>query len=1046
MKVRRTTTVAAVVLFVAGSALAQAQGTYTPPPRTVEDILAVLDQYKPDPAVAERARADLTAQSPAEGAPKDFADFYYKRALAAQRLGLLSQEINDLRRGVQYAETGRIDDRARIYEQLANAEWNGGNLINAMRLKEKIIANEASPGWKASMYSHLARILASMGDTEGAKNHFMRAENYLLEFSRQSWWRYYQYDNTGVVEGARGLLLSYEGKYKDAEPAFRRALANKDKDIEMHKTRQAMQIDPRALLTVQDSRDGIAALLAGNLRQQGRLVDAEEISRDTLLKTLGRRGKYSPRSAGVVAGLSKILFEQGRYQEAGLLARAAVDIWERIGAPPESLFLADARDAYAATLVAESRWPEALAEYEKIRAGIGREPLLVQRFHRGNNDWALALMRTGKAAEAVAMLEPMEQTDFTRGFLAMALAQQGDRRRALAAFQQTVPKLLGAIQQDEEAQSGRVARAMRVKIILEAYIALLAEVYQSQAPGLLQFDLLGESFRIADAARSSNVQRALAESAARASLPDAKVAGLARGEQDARQRIQAMSGILLRLLNAPADQQSPKLVADIQKTIDDLKVARALLRAEIESKFPDYANLIDPKPATMEQARAALRTEEALISIYVGDDKTYVWAIPKLGAPAFAVVPQGEREVTRIVAEVRKAFDVGDASIAQFPKYDVGAAYKLYSALLAPVESGWKDATSLLIVPHGALGQLPFSLLVTAPVEAPVSSVMPFEGYQQVPWLIRKAAITQLPSVNALVTLRATPQPSSERRAFVGFGDPYFSKEQQAQADRQGLPQVAMLTRGMALRNLSITKVAIPMPGTPDGAQPSAVLRNAPAIANSSMLAQLARLPDTADEIREIAQALKADSVIDVFLGVAANEKNVKTMDLSNRKVIAFATHGLVPGDLNGLEQPALALTAPDVAGIDGDGLLTMDEILGLKLNADWVVLSACNTASGDGAGAEAVSGLGRAFFYAGARALLVTNWPVETRSARLLTTDLFKRQSENPNLTRADALRQSMLGMMDGQGQRDASGKLQFSYAHPLFWAPFTLVGDGGR
>ena len=92
------------------------------------------------------------------------------------------------------------------------------------------------------------------------------------------------------------------------------------------------------------------------------------------------------------------------------------------------------------------------------------------------------------------------------------------------------------------------------------------------------------------------------------------------------------------------------------------------------------------------------------------------------------------------------------------------------------------------------------------------------------------------------------------------------------------------------------------------------------------------------------------------------------------------------------------------------------------------------------------MSGLGRAFFYAGARALLVSNWPVETRSARLLTTDLFKRQSENPNLTRAEALRQTMLGLMDREGQRDASGKLQFSYAHPMFWAPFSLVGDGGR
>jgi CHAT domain-containing protein len=158
-----------------------------------------------------------------------------------------------------------------------------------------------------------------------------------------------------------------------------------------------------------------------------------------------------------------------------------------------------------------------------------------------------------------------------------------------------------------------------------------------------------------------------------------------------------------------------------------------------------------------------------------------------------------------------------------------------------------------------------------------------------------------------------------------------------------------------------------------------------------------------------------------------------------------FATHGLVPGDLNGLTQPALALSAPNVAGTGGDGLLTMERILGLKLDADWVVLSACNTAAGDGAGAEAVSGLGRAFFYAGARALLVTNWPVETGSARLLTTDTFKRQAADPSLPRAEALRQAMLAMIDGPGVVDGAGRAVFSYAHPIFWAPFSLVGDGG-
>jgi CHAT domain-containing protein len=214
----------------------------------------------------------------------------------------------------------------------------------------------------------------------------------------------------------------------------------------------------------------------------------------------------------------------------------------------------------------------------------------------------------------------------------------------------------------------------------------------------------------------------------------------------------------------------------------------------------------------------------------------------------------------------------------------------------------------------------------------------------------------------------------------------------------------------------------------------------------SAQFGQLPRLPDTADEISSIATALKAD-VSDVFLGIRANEQVVKSMNLADRRIIVFATHGLVPGDLDGLTQPALALSAPDIAGVSGDGLLTMDEILGLRLDADWVVLSACNTAAGSGAGSEALSGLGRAFFYAGTRALLVSNWPVESTSARLLTTDLFRRQADDPNVTRAEALRKSMLALVDGPGAVDeGTHKTMYTYGHPIFWAPFSIIGDGGR
>ena len=139
----------------------------------------------------------------------------------------------------------------------------------------------------------------------------------------------------------------------------------------------------------------------------------------------------------------------------------------------------------------------------------------------------------------------------------------------------------------------------------------------------------------------------------------------------------------------------------------------------------------------------------------------------------------------------------------------------------------------------------------------------------------------------------------------------------------------------------------------------------------------------------------------------------------------------------------ALALTSPAAVPGAGDGLLTMDEVLGLRLDADWVVLSACNTAAGEGAGAEALSGLGRAFFYAGARALLVSDWPVETTSARQLMTGMFAQLAADPSLSKAQALRRSMLALIDSPGATGPGGRIEFSYAHPLFWALFVVVGD---
>ena len=339
---------------------------------------------------------------------------------------------------------------------------------------------------------------------------------------------------------------------------------------------------------------------------------------------------------------------------------------------------------------------------------------------------------------------------------------------------------------------------------------------------------------------------------------------------------------------------------------------------------------------------------------------------------------------------------------------------------------------------NGALGELPLGLLPTAPVKLEPTPGEPlFAEYRKVPWLARDHAVTVAPSASAVVTLRALPPGAAGREKLIGFGDPYFSADEAAEADAE----LAAAAKPVAVAAATETDANVTR-GAP------LRLRAAPKTEgiDAAELAMLPRLPDTREELISIARALDVDPAKALFLGRAANEDNVENRDLSRYRVIDFATHGLVSGDLDGLTRPPWRCRRPTSPEVAGDGLLTMEKILALKLDADWVVLSACNTGAGTaGAGAEAASGLGSAFFYAGTRALLVTNWSVHSASARELTTDLFRRQGADPGLSRGEALRQSMMALLDGPGSVDGQGRTVYTYAHPLFWAPFTLIGDGG-
>jgi CHAT domain-containing protein/tetratricopeptide (TPR) repeat protein len=1014
---------------------------FTPPPRTIADITAILDQEKPDPAKAEAARKAADAEPPAGAAPAQLARFYYDRALAAAEIGRLKQRRDDAAEAVRLGREGG-GDFDRSLQQLGFAELAAGRVKAALAIHEERLRSIPADarGRTFSVLGTLAIGNARRGNLDEANRWMARAESLLQE---SAGWRqarpFFRTDWRVQVLNARGILAESGGRFAEAEANIREAVRLIETVLIPGWAEEARFGGPPPG-SYENFRDVATVNLARALLRQGRLVEAEVEARRALLSQLKRRGKYAPEIANFyVFWLANVIQEQGRPAEAEKLALAMLDILEKTGVEPGTAFVSNARRLLARAQSQQGRWRDAFGTYAALLKDIEGDADAVEQFLGANINYAMVLLRAGQAAAALPIIEQAiarrtrnlgerhYDTAEARAWLGVALARSGEAPRALAEFRAALPILLSPSRQVDDEEGGGAARDQRLQAIVESYMAVLAD---ARAEGAAE-----EAFRLADAARGRSVQRALAASSARAAAADPALADLVRREQDAQKQVSALRGLLTGILSQPTHDQDPAGVQALRVQIDSLRSARAAIREEIERRFPDYVNLIDPRPATIEQARKDLRSGEALIATYVGEERTFAWAVPHQGPVAFAAAPLAKAEIGRMVADLRRALDPNAATLGDIPAFDVGLAHRLFAALLKPVEAGWKDANGLLVVPHGALGQLPFAVLVSEPAELKPDreGEALFTNYRGVPFLARRAAITQLPSVASLGSLRRLPAPPPTRRAFVGFGDPWFSSEQAAQAARE--TQVAGLTtRGartlVQTRGLKLVRRSAPATQTVDSAE----------------LAQLPRLPDTADEVRAIAVALNADPAKDVFTGREANERNVRTMDLANRRVVMFATHGLVPGDLNGLTQPALALSAPNVADVDGDGLLTLDEVLALKLDADWVVLSACNTATGDGAGAEAVSGLGRAFFYAGTRALLVSNWPVETTSARALTTDLFRRQAENPALARAEALRRAMVGLIDGPGYVEPDGKQTvFSYAHPIFWAPFSLVGDGG-
>ena len=818
----------------------------------------------------------------------------------------------------------------------------------------------------------------------------------------------------------------------------------------------------------------------GNLYlDAGRLPDAEAAMRRSLAITRARNGEVHPNVAATMGNLATVLEHEARYAEAEKLYQQTLQVYERIYGPnhPTTAIglnnLADVYSAQGRNEAAAALQERVLAIYEKAfgpdSPDVGRafNNLANSCARLGRNDQALGLYRRslgvierkfgeGSGPSALAAgslgraLMDAGQTDEARQYLVRCL--DIDERVLGAAHPQLVTDLRSIALLDLKTGNmmdarTRLDRALAIaqdKLGLRhqdtiAILINLAEVDRRDGkwPDALAHLRLAETalnahrnaqftrfteidpwlidaiwrvsdgkpdnaakdeaFGAAQRAHETSAGAALSQMAARFGAGNDAIAGLVRRQQDLKASLETLDKRVTSELGQADGKRNDTLLASLRVQVTQTQKSIEDVSAQLDRSFPAYAELSSPQPLSIAQAQALLKPDEAVAAFIVLGDKTYAFAVTR-EASALRQIALGSRELNDRVAHLRLGLTNPEAAQSSF---DLDASFELYSTLFGPILGDIAGKPKLLIVPAGALTSLPFQVLVTKKSD-PASA----DRYRQAAWLLNERAITVLPSVPSLRALRSFARDSRAQKPFIGFGDPVL---QRSAGDKR--------------------------PGR--SVQPYQSYYDGSAVDLDRLRTGLPALPETAGELQAVARTLGASPQDDVKLGAAATVTSVNLLPLDQYRVVDFATHGLVAGEVSGLSEPALVLTLPDRPTSDDDGLLTASRIAKLKLDADWAVLSACNTAAGDKPGAEGLSGLARAFFYAGARALLVSHWPVDSDAAVRLTTGAFSELTAHPGIGRAEALRRSMKTLIaDRSSPRNAD---------PAVWAPFVLVGEGG-
>lgn len=963
-------------------------------------------------------------------------------AEAAETVAVLKQRADDFARQRKFADAEpllmrilklrlaalgeRHADIAAIYDEIGQNLRGQGRFTEALPWHQKALALRTSlfgdkHGWVAYSHDQIANSYYELEKFAEAEPHVRKA----LEIRRAALGEKHRV----VIQGYLRLGIVIDRQYRptEAEPFFRSALdlslaAFGERDLltasvydglssclfHLGRADESAQLAQKALairLALSGENTFDAAMshrsLGDHLQIRDRYKEAEPHYRKTLeilLSTIGERRSESARSYMDV-GIN--LSQQRRFAEAEPFYAKAIEINEALhGELGEATSYVKGALAYHLEL--QGRYAEAEPLRRKviaIRSSLIGEnhPDLAENYAH----LASVLRRQGRNAEA----EPVAAK-------AVSLLRSARRAQSKGLAPSQARRSVGVAGNSE--------------VIFRNYLSLAFDVAYPN----LKFDaaaserVFAPAFLVAQDLIVSPASDALMGAAVRAAAGSGALAAMVRQEQDSAERLGKLDAAMLAALSGSDPTEAKRLREAYASEASVLN----LLSQRIDKDFPDYRELISPEPVTADEVKRLLAPDEGLIVLVATNNAIYSLAIGP-GGRTWSNVSGNVRAIHDWIARLRcdvdqdncsdqqlKALEAAPLTAAErngYRRFDLVAAAGLYSSLISGVESALQGAKRLYVTTSGSLGDLPLGMLVTEyPPEG--ADLADPETLKSAAWLSDRYAITKLPAVSALRLKRvAARTPSRRRESFLGYGDPALS------ADESAKPRGGSFyrDRGAGLR-----------------------------LADPALLGTLASLPGTKTELTAMARLFRAPASA-LRLGREATEHSLKSDPrLEQASVIAFATHGLLPSASAGMDEPGLVFTPPRLASPDDDGILGASEAAALHLNADWVILSACNTAStafGAG-GSDSLSALSRAFLYAGARALLASHWRVSDDATAVLTVETLAARRANPGLSRAQALQAAMRTVRLGK-RPDGSAVAGWTpdWAHPAMWAPFSYIAN---